>query len=185
MGHADRRRAHEFQCEIPVRHRVEGIRHRAVKTEIFCDGVPVNREGGTRQRAGTQWQFVQPRAGIGKPAPVTSEHFHIGQQVMAEGDGLSRLQMGKSRHDRFGMGFGLVEQCRLQGLQLHVERIDFITHPKPEIGRHLIIARACGVQPSRRIADQFPKTDLDIHVDVFECGREGEVSALDLSRNRV
>ncbi len=41
---------------------------------------------------------------------VAAEHFDIGHAVMAEGDGLGRLQMGEAGHDGVGMFFGAVEE---------------------------------------------------------------------------
>jgi hypothetical protein len=46
--------------------------------------------------------------------------------------------------------------------------------PEAEIERHLVVARACGVQPPGGRADQFGKPRLDVHVDVFELAREDE-----------
>ena len=43
-----------------------------------------------------------------------------------------------------------------------------VAHPQPEIGRHLVVARARGVQPAGRLADQLGEPALHVHVDVFE-----------------
>jgi hypothetical protein len=37
-----------------------------------------------------------------------------------------------------------------------------------EVGRHLVVARAGGVQPSGGLADQFFEPALDVHVNVFK-----------------
>jgi hypothetical protein len=185
MNHADRCGRHEFEREIPIRDGVERVCNRPVKAEVFGNSMPVDREGGARQCSGAKRQFVQARARIGEPATIPSEHFHIGEQVVPEGQRLRRLQMGEAGHDRASMGLCLVEKGVLQALQLHIQRVDLVADPESEIGRHLIVARACRVQPPGRIADQLPQPGLDVHVDVFEGRGETEFTALDLSRNRV
>ncbi len=60
-----------------------------------------------------------------------------------------------------------------------------VAHPQPEVGRHLVVARARGVQAPGGLADQFAEPALDIHVDVFERAAEGELAALDLRQDRV
>ena len=49
-----------------------------------------------------------------------------------------------------------------------VGRVDRVAHPELEIGRDLVVARAGGVQPPRRRADQLGEAVLDMHVDVLE-----------------
>ena len=88
--------------------------------------------------------------GILEAAAVAREHFDIGQQMMAEGHRLRRLHMGEARHDGVDMLFGLREQRALQRQQALVGALASAAHPKPEIGHHLVVARARGVQPPRR-----------------------------------
>ena len=66
-----------------------------------------------------------------------------------------------------------------------VERVDRVAHPEPEVGRHLVVARARGVQPAGGRPDQLGEPALDIHVDVLERAREGEGPRLDLDSDRV
>ena len=63
--------------------------------------------------------------------------------------------------------------------------LELALHPEAQVDRHLVVARACGMQAARRGADQLGKPRLDIHVDVFEAGREFELAGFDLYQNRV
>ena len=99
---------------------------------------------------------------------------------MAEGDRLGRLQMGEARHHRVGMLFGAVQEGRDEPGQGRLGRLQLFLDPQAEIERHLVVARARGVQPPGRRADQVGQPRLDIHVDVFELAREDEVAVLDL-----
>ena len=76
--------------------------------------------------------------------------------MMAERHRLGRLQMGETRHHRVGMGERLFGQRALIAARARASMlVDGVAHPEPEIGRHLIVARARGMQPSRRRPDQL------------------------------
>ena len=51
---------------------------------------------------------------IGEAPAVAPEHLDVGQQMMAEGHRLRRLQVRESRHHRVGMRLGLVDERELQ-----------------------------------------------------------------------
>ena len=61
-----------------------------------------------------------------------------------------------------------------------VDGVDGRADPQAEIGRDLVVARACGVQPSGRRPDQLGEAALHVHVDVLERTLELEFAALDL-----
>ena len=65
--------------------------------------------------------------------------------MMAPGDGLRGLKMGKSRHHPIHARLCLAQQCPHQRKKRTVQRVELITDPHPKIDRHLIIARACRV----------------------------------------
>ena len=48
--------------------------------------------------------------------------------------------------------------------------VDRVAHEQAEIGRHLVVARARGVELARDRTDQFGQPLLDMHVDVLERG---------------
>ncbi len=106
------------------------------------------RRAGERRRA--ERAFVQPLARIGEAAAVARRHLDIGEQVMAEGDRLRGLQMGEARHHGRGVFERLLGERALIGGERRVDPVDGVAHPEPEIGRHLVVARARGVQPAGR-----------------------------------
>ena len=67
----------------------------------------------------------------------------------------------------------------LVGGKRSVERVDGVAHPQPEVGRDLIVTRARGVQPARRLADQLGQPALHVHVDVFQSPLECELAGFD------
>ena len=136
----------ELKREVAVGHRVQAVRHGAVKTKRQCRRGAVNREGCSRKCGRTQGRLVQPAAAIGKAAAVALCHFIISHQMMAKRNGLRDLQMGETRHDAVGMFVGACYQRRLECAQARIDFIGRIAHPKAEVGGDLVIARPRGVQ---------------------------------------
>ena len=88
--------------------------------------------------------------------------------MMAEGDRLRRLQMGEARHDHCRALERAGGQRALQRGDLQEDRVDRVAHPEAKVDGDLIVARARGVQPPRRRADDLAKPAFDVHMDVFE-----------------
>ena len=95
------------------------------------------------------------------------------------GPAAGRLQMGEARHDEVEVRLGLARQRQLEDGQGAIGAIDPGAHVEPEIGRHLVVARAGRMQPSRRLADQFRQAALHVHMDVFERALEIERALVD------
>ncbi len=94
---------------------------------------------------------------------------------MPEGDRLGRLHMGIARHDVAGVLSRPARSARWQSASRPcVGALARRAHPEPEIGHHLVVARARGVQPPRRRADDLGKPRFDIEMDVFEFALEDE-----------
>ena len=143
--------------------------------------VAVDRKRGAGQRRRAERTFVEPLARVGEPPRVARQHLDIGQQVMAEGDRLRRLQMGESGHDH---GRAVERAGRERPLQLgdlHQDRVDRVAHPEAEIDRDLVVARARGVEAPGRRADDLGKPALHVHMDVLERARERKRPRLDFA----
>ena len=171
---ADRGGAEEFEREIAVRDRIEAVGGGPVEAERRRRGVAIDRKRGAGERRRPEGAFVHPRARIGKPAAVAREHLDIGHHVVAPCHRLGRLQVGEARHDPIRPGLGLIEEGRHQRADPLNGRVALAAHPEAEIDRDLIVARARGVQPPGRGADQLGQPRLDVHVDVLELHPEGE-----------
>ena len=99
--------------------------------------------------------------------------------MMAERHRLGGLQMGEARHDGGGMFQRAADQRMLERRQRRVGLVDGVAHEETEIGRHLVVARPRGVQPSGGRTDQFGQPALDVHMDVFERALEIERALVD------
>ena len=66
------------------------------------------------------------------------------------------------------MLLGAGDEDPLEGGERGGGLVDRPAHPEAEIGRHLVVARAGGVEAPGGGADQLPEPGLDMHVDVLE-----------------
>ena len=104
--------------------------------------------------------------------------------MMAERHRLRGLQMGEARHRIGGVRGGAIGQRAHHVGDLRRQPVDRIAHPEAEIGRHLVVAAARGVQAPAGLADALGQARLDVHVDVFQRRVEREAAGLDLLRDR-
>jgi hypothetical protein len=169
-----------FQHEVAIRDRIERIGHRPVEAERVSGGGAVDRERGAGQGRRAERRFVEALARIGKAATVARRHLDIGQKMVPERHRLRGLQMGEARHHGGGMFQRALRQRLLERGQRRIHLVDGVADIEPEIGRHLVVARTRGMQPSGGGPDQFAQPALDIHVNVLERALEIERSALDL-----
>ena len=100
--------------------------------------------------------------------------------MVTEGHRLRRLQMSEAGHHGRGVAQRLFSQRTLIAGERRIDRVDRITHPQLEVGRHLIVARARGVQSPGGRTDQFAQPAFDIHMNVFERALELELARSDL-----
>ena len=118
------------------------------------------------------------RAGASRSGRGRAEHLHIGQQVVAEGHRLGRCRWVKPGITVSACASARSSSARLQVGELGGRRRS-VAHPEAEVDRHLVVARARGVQPPGWLADQLGQPRLDVHVDVFQAlGLEREAARL-------
>ena len=143
----------------------------------------IDGEGGAGEGCRTQRQPVDATAGVGQTPGIAGEHLHIGQQVVAEGDGLCHLQVGEARHDRVGVLLGERQQRFLQRTQQGQDLVGGVTQPQPDVGGDLVVARAGRVQALAGITDQLGQALLDVEVDILQIQRPREAARGDLLTN--
>ena len=68
-------------------------------------------------------------------------------------------------------------------LDLAGQAVHRVADPKPEIGRHLVVAAAPGMQALAGLADAFGQARLDVEVDVLQARVEDKFPGLDLLAN--
>ena len=144
-----------------------------------------------RLRHGFDYCYEQPAGSIYPPILQANE-IRPGEIVRIEGPGgqVDALPVDQIHGPIHSLGFrfggdlaarliGEVDRVRAQH-GAAMDPLQLFLDPKPEVGRHLVIARACGVQTSCSRTDQVGQARFHVHVDVFKARGEGEIARLDL-----
>ena len=180
MGHDQGRCRAEFDREVAVRDGIERVLADAVEVQRASHPFAIDRITGARQGGGTQRQAIDAASAVGHPVGVAGEHLDVGHQVMTEGDRLRDLQMGEAGHDRPGVAFGQIDQRALQITEQPHGDVDLGAQPQPDVGGHLVVARARGVQPLAGVARQIGQPFLDVQVNIFQVELPAKGAVLDL-----
>ena len=97
---------------------------------------------------------------------------------MGRQHGLRTLHVGIGRQDAVGIALGPLEPGLLEQAELSVDRVDRLANPEPQVGGHLVVATAGGVQLASDIPQAVGERPLDVHVDVFQLDVEGKLALL-------
>ena len=185
MHHQHRRRHAGVEREVPVADRVQRVAARRREAQQLRRVLPVQRIARAGQRAGAQRRVVGTRARVGQPQPVPPQHLVPGQQVVAQGHRLRRLQVREARHHGVRLRLGARHQRLLQPQHGGVQLLLRGARVQPQVGRHLVVARAPGVQLLAERADLGHQQRLDVHVHVLESGVELRRPGIELLPHRV
>src|SRR6266851_1223631 len=171
MHHDERRVGAELDRKVAVGDRVERVLAQALEAELARHARAVDRETGAGERCGAERQPVDAAAALREPLPVALQHLDVSEQVMAEGDRLRDLQVREARH-----------QQRLdQGGDELAEGVDLVAQPQAQIGGHLVVARARGMQALAGFSYERGEPTLDVEVHILGLERPLEAAALDLA----
>jgi len=140
VHHDERAGAHELHTEIAVGHAVEAVFADGGEAELLRLKDAVGRVRRPSQGTAADGGGVHAPAGVGKAAIVALQHHGVGQQLLAEGDGLRALQMGVARHDGILVGARLRVQGRDDGQHERLQRGDLVFQIQPQVERDLIVA---------------------------------------------
>ena len=173
----------ELDGEVAIGDGVQRVLAHAIEAQRVRHVLAVDGEGGAGEGRRTQRQPVDAAAGIGQASGIARQHLDIGQQVVAEGDGLCHLQVGEARHDRVGMLLGQCQQRLLQCTQQGQDLVGGVTQPQADVGGDLVVARAGRVQTLAGVADQLGQSLLDVEVDILQIQRPFEAARGDLLTN--
>ena len=118
VHHDERGGGGEFDREIAVGDGVERIGAETVEAELARDALAIDRVAGPRERCGAQRQPVDALAAVREPLHVAREHRVVGEQVVAESDGLRDLQVREAGHDRVGVALREIEERPPQSVRV-------------------------------------------------------------------
>ena len=170
----------ELQHEIAVARDVEAVGRHALEPQPLGDVDAIDRQAGAGQGRRAQAQHVGPPAAVGQPVPVALELLAVGQPVVRRQDRLRPLHMGVAGQDHVEIGVAAADERSLEIDEPQVDLVDGLADPEPQVGGHLVVAAAGGVQFAADVAEPVDQRPLDVHVDVFQGRRERESALLNL-----
>ena len=146
MGRAGGGGGEVVEHEVAIGDGVDRVRRDRGEAELGGQQPAVGVEVHAGQRARAERQLLG-RAEHELEAPgVAAEHPEVGEQVVREVDGLGALEVRVAGHRPVEVALGEVDQRRLQRAQA-VERAERVrAREQREVGRHLVVARARGMQ---------------------------------------
>ena len=100
MHHEDGRGRKKFQEVIPVAYSVHAVAINRVKIEFLGHLEAVNGKRCPRHGTCPEGHDVRTFPHPFKAAEIAQEHIEVGQEMMAESNGLRPLQMGVPGHKR-------------------------------------------------------------------------------------
>ena len=154
MHHADGDGAGQLDAEIAVGHAVQTVGTGSRKAQLLGGKLPIQRVGGTGQRAGTQRTLAVHAGGsVLKALQVALQHGSVGHQRMTESDGLGTLQVGVAGHDGGGVLRRLFAEDPDQLHDVSLQGLAVVAEGQADVQCHLIVAAAAGVQTLAGIAD--------------------------------
>ncbi len=104
---------------------------------------------------------------------------------MAEQDRLAALEVGVARHQDGAVELDPAQQGAEQLGEGRVEQGQPAAQPEPHVGRHLVVARAGGVQLLADLANQLGEPRLDRHVHVLMGVGRHEAAGTDLRPHQL
>ena len=182
MHHQQRRGGGELDREVAVADGVERILGDGLEPESLRHECAIDREGGAGQRSRPERQSIDAAARVEHALAVALEHLDVGQQVVAEGHRLGDLQVGEARHHGVRVSARPARRVSLcSARSAATMAIDLAAQPQAQVGGHLVVARAAGVQPLAGVADEIGQPLLDVEVHVLELEFPRELASFDLA----
>ena len=170
----------EFDGEVAVARRIEAVGDDALEAQRRGDVAAVDGDRRAGQRGRAERQLIHAAAAIGQPLAVALEFFGVGQPVVGGQHRLGPLQVRVARQDHAGVAVAAADERPLHVGEQAVGAVDRVADPQPQVGRHLVVAAAAGVQLAADVAEPVDEGPLDVHVDVFQLLAEDERAGGDL-----
>ena len=169
-------RGHEQELghEVPVGDGVDGVGRGRGEAELLGHLDRVERQRRAGQRAGAERGDRGPRVPVAQPVEVAQQRLHVGEQLMAEGDRLGRLQVGQTRRGRVDVPVGLLDERVGQLDDPRGDPAGVVAQVEPQVGGDLVVAGPAGAQLAAERAEPLQQAAFErgVHVLVVDRGPE-------------
>ena len=176
-----RRRKGDLRGEVAIGDGVEAVVRRPAREPQRGGRVrAIDRQPGSRQRARAERRLPRAPFGVDEAPTIAPQHLGVGHQVMAERHHLRALQVRVAGEQRGRVRARLPAERQPRAIDRRHDLDRRAPRVEAQVGRHLIVAAARGVQPPRRLADDLDEAALHVHVDVFQRRIERALAGGDL-----
>ena len=180
MPGEDGRDGEELLHEVAVADGVDRVAEGTVEPEAGRGHVGVEPERGGGDGARAERRGRGPDGPRLEPLQVPREAPRVGQEVMAEGDGLGGPTMGRAGQDGAGVVAGALDERARQGSHLAAGRPAGREQPQAEVRDDQVVPRPSGVQLGAERAEPVRHGPLDRRMDVLVGILEHEAPSGDL-----
>ena len=171
----------ELDDVIPIPHSVYAVLTHADETQFGSQSPAVYVERIPGQRARPQRANLRAPRRVVQPLPVALELPEEGHQPVAKEQRLRRLQVGVAGHDHVQVSLGLLDDGLLQFDQRIAQGGHLVQQVEAQVGGHLVVTGAAGVQFPCHRAHQLGQPPLNRGVDVLVAGLDLKVASVELS----
>ena len=177
-----RQREHKGQLadEVAVAGAVEAVGRHPGKAERCRHCLAIDRQARAGQRPRAEREDVGANAAVGQSLPVALKFLTPRQQLVGRQHRLGSPHVGVAGDDESLLPFGQREKCPLEFLKRSVDAIDRAAAVEPQIGSHLIVAAAGGVELAAGVAETGGQRRFNMEVDIFLGGGELKAAGADL-----
>ncbi len=153
--------------EVTVGGAVDRVAAEVLEAEVVGDRAPIDLPVDAGESARTERHHRGAVERELEAQHVAGEHPEVGEQVVAEVDGLSALEVGVPGHRPVPVALREAEDPpHAVAAELdRAQRMSLDDHR--DVGRDLVVARAAGVELARERPDLVLEQALDRHVDVL------------------
>ena len=180
MHHAHGAGILEVEQVVAVGDGVERVGDRAREAQELRGALAVQRVGGAGERGSPERVGVRGVARGGEAREVAREHPEVREQVVGEQYRLRVLEVRIAGHHDVEVLVGGVEKDAAQLDVAGHELLAEVLGEQADVGCHLVVAGASGVQAPAGRADRASERTLHGHVDVLVVDVPGEGVGVDL-----
>ncbi len=173
----------ELRHKVAVGGRIHAVPGNCLEAELPGHHLPIERIRRTGERSRTEREHIGAAAAVEEPLAVAQEHLSVGEEMMAQRDGLRPLDVRIAGHCVGSVLFAKVANDADEGSARLRGDVTGFPDDHPVQQRDLVVARTGGMQTAGCGANLRAKQRLDVRVNVFELRLPRHAASLDVGKH--
>ena len=167
MHHQQRRPEAQLKHEVAVGDAVNRIGRRPIKAEVGGERLAVEAERVAGEGARAERALVHALGDLRETLAVALPRRRVRKHPVRPANGLRRLKVRVAGHEDVRLGGGALRSDGHERAHLLAELRALVAQVQPQVGHHLVVARAAGVHLAANGADELGEPALVGGVDVL------------------